>query len=64
MKPAKRRSWVGFAVVIVLIGLSLVVRRVAYQFEFAFLELRYFWWLFLILAAGGWLALMAGRGGD
>jgi hypothetical protein len=64
MKPAKRRSWVSFVVVLGLIGLSLVLRRVSYQFEFALLELRYFWWLFLILAVGGWLALMAGRGSD
>jgi hypothetical protein len=64
MRPAKRRPLNQFVLVVVLVLVLLVFRRVAYRFEFALLELRYFWWLFLILAVGGWLALIAGKDHD
>ena len=60
MPPAPRRS-LQFAIVVALVLACLVFRRVFYFFEIAALELRYFWWLFLILAGGVWLLVMIGR---
>jgi hypothetical protein len=62
MKPARRRTFLQLAVVGALVLVCLVFRRVFYVFELAALELRYFWWLFLILAAGAWLVSMIGKG--
>lgn len=64
MTPESRRSILWLVLVITLVLASLLVRRVFYAVELAALELRYLWWLFLILLAGGWLASLAGRNGD
>ncbi len=61
MNPAPRRTLIQFTAVLVLVLICLVFRRVFYFFEFATLELRYFWWLFLILAIGLWLVSMIGQ---
>ncbi len=60
MNPAPRRS-LQFAIVVALVLACLVFRRVFYFFEIAALELRYFWWLFLIIGGGLWLLVMVGR---
>jgi hypothetical protein len=60
MSPVPRRS-LQVAVVVVLVLACLIFRRVFYFFEFAALEFRYFWWLFLIIGAGIWLLVMIGR---
>ena len=60
MNPAPRRS-LQVAGVVVLVLACLFFRRVFYFFEFAALELRYFWWLFLIIGGGIWLLVMIGR---
>jgi hypothetical protein len=62
MTPANRRSFLQLAIVVALVLVCLVFRRVFYFFELAALELRYFWWLFLILAAGAWLVALIGKG--
>jgi hypothetical protein len=60
MNSAPRRS-LQFAVVVALVLACLIFRRVFYFFEIAALELRYFWWLFVIIAGGLWLLVMIGR---
>jgi hypothetical protein len=61
MNPATRRTL--FFAVVVLVLASLVFRRGAYAFESIALELRYFWWLVLILGGGLWLLLSLGKPG-
>jgi hypothetical protein len=61
MTPDSRKSLLQFAVILALVLVCLVFRRVFYTFERAALEIRYFWWLFLILAAGLWLLTKLGR---
>ncbi len=62
MNPENRRSLIWLVGVVVLVLLCLVFRRVFYVVELAALELRYLWWLILIVIIGGWLASLAGRG--
>jgi hypothetical protein len=57
-----RRRLSGFLIVLILIGVALVFRRAGYFFERAALELRYFWWLALILGGGIWVLWRLGRG--
>ena len=60
MSPASRRVlWLG-AVVLVVAGL--VFRRGFYAIDRLALELRYFWWLVLIVGGGLWLLVVLGRG--
>ena len=40
---------------------AIAVLQTASALERAALELRYLWWLVLIVIAGGWLALRVGR---
>ncbi len=61
MTPDSRKSLIQFAVVLTLVLVCLVFRRVFYFFDRAALEIRYFWWLFLILAGGLWLLTLLGR---
>ena len=61
MNPANRRNLRQLSIVVLLVLICLVFRRVFYAFELAALELRYFWWLFLILGLGWWLVSMIGR---
>ena len=64
MTPDTKRSLLWLVCVVVLVLACLLFRRVFYAVELAALELRYLWWLFLILLAGGWLASLAGRNRD
>ena len=61
MNPSTRRNLFQLGAVVALVLVCLVFRRAAYFFEIAALELRYFWWLFLILAVGLWLASLIGK---
>ena len=61
MNPARLRALRQLTVVVLLVVVCLVFRRVFYAFELVALELRYFWWLFLILGLGWWLASLIGR---
>ena len=61
MKSENRRSLVWLAGVGVLVLLCLLFRRVFYVVELAALELRYLWWLVLIVVIGAWLASLVGR---
>ena len=42
-------------------GVVVIERFRTEFFEIAALELRYFWWLFLIIGGGVWLLVMIGR---
>lgn len=56
MSPAARRNVTLLAGVGLLFGLCLFFPRVLAFVELAARELRYLWWLVLILALGVWLA--------
>jgi hypothetical protein len=61
MTPAGRR-FVGLVVAVTFaVAACLIFPRVMAFAELAARELRYFWWLVLILAFGVWLAFFAGR---
>ncbi|MCX6946218.1 MAG: hypothetical protein WCL24_08755 [Verrucomicrobiota bacterium] len=49
---------------LVLLGICLVFPRALAFVELAARELRYLWWLVLILALGIWLAFFFGRKRD
>ncbi len=60
MNLPTRRTLIQFTAVLALILICLVFRRAFYFFERSALELRYFWWLFLIFAIGLWFLSMIG----
>lgn len=58
----RRRAFLQFGVlVVVAIALILIFPRAAAFAEMAARELRYFWWLILLLALAGWLIWGIGR---
>jgi hypothetical protein len=58
----RRRRRIGLIVAAVLLVLSVVLfPRVLAFTELAARELRYFWWLILLLALGVWLAFFVGN---
>jgi hypothetical protein len=61
MTPRARRFWFFIVLTAVAVGLCLLFPRVLAFAELAARELRYFWWLVLMLALGVWLAFFAGR---
>lgn len=55
---SQRRRWLAAAVVVGLVGVAcLLFPRVLAFAELAARELRYFWWLILLVAVGVWLAV-------
>jgi hypothetical protein len=50
-----------FLIALVLVLLGLVFRRGFYAVDRLALELRYFWWLVLIIGGGLWLLVVLGR---
>lgn len=55
---SQRRRWLAAAVVVGLVGVAcLLFPRVLAFAELAARELRYFWWLILLVAVGIWLAI-------
>jgi hypothetical protein len=61
MKPVTRTNLRQMCLVVILVLVCLFFRRVFYFFDLVAIEVRYFWWLFLILAVGLWLLTMIGR---
>lgn len=57
----RRRRWVTVAAVAAVIGCAFAFPRVLAFFELAARELRYLWWLVLLLALGVWLVFFAKR---
>ncbi len=54
--------WFQFAVLVaVVIGLALLFKPVLAFVEMAAVELRYFWWLILLVALAVWLIWGIGR---
>jgi cytochrome bd-type quinol oxidase subunit 2 len=60
MSPASRQNLLLAAIVLILAGL--ILRGGSYALERAALELRYFWWLIVILGGGLWLLIRLGPG--
>jgi hypothetical protein len=61
MNPAKKRTLISVAVAGFAVAIGLLFPRVLAFVEKAAVELRYFWWLILLLAVAGWLIAFAGR---
>ena len=62
MRPRLRALLSTIALLIVLVSLVLAFPRVVAFTELAARELRYFWWLILIVALAVWLIWGVGRG--
>ncbi len=61
MPRDRRRTLLLFAGCLLLIASALFFPRFLAFFELAARELRYLWWLVLLLALGIWLAFFYGR---
>ncbi|MDP3073717.1 MAG: hypothetical protein Q8N18_25760 [Opitutaceae bacterium] len=61
MSPRRRAFWQFGALVAVAIALMLLFPRALAFVELAARELRYFWWLILLLALAVWLIWGIGR---
>lgn len=61
MRPRLRALLSTIALLIVVVSLVLAFPRVIAFTELAARELRYFWWLILIVALAGWLIWGVGR---
>lgn len=61
MSPRRRAFFQFGTLVAVAIGLILLFPAAARFAEMAARELRYFWWLILLLALAGWLIWGLGR---
>ena len=64
MNRSEQRSLGLVIALLVLLGICLVFPRALAFVELAARELRYLWWLVLILALGIWLAFFFGRKRD
>ena len=64
MSPAARRNLGLLVGVGAIIALCVIFPRVLGFVERAARELRYLWWLVLILALGVWLAFFLGKNRD
>jgi len=61
MNP-RTRAILQFLVLLAVVGLLLLLFPAAFKFvEMAARELRYLWWLILLVALGAWLVWGAGR---
>ena len=61
MSPGKRAALQLLVLIGVVAVLCLVFPRVLAFVEIAARELRYLWWLVLLVALGGWLIWGSGR---
>jgi hypothetical protein len=64
MSPPLRRKLALLGAVLLLVAACLAFPRLLGFVELASRELRYLWWLVLILALGAWLAFFFGRRRD
>ena len=61
MNP-RNRAIAQFLVLLAVVGVLLLIFPAAFKFvEMAARELRYLWWLILLVALGAWLIWGAGR---
>jgi hypothetical protein len=61
MTPFQRAVARLTVLLVVLVALALLFKPVLIFVEMAAVELRYFWWLILMLALAGWLIWGVGR---
>lgn len=61
MSPFARRNLGLMLLVLALVGLCVAFPRVLGFVERGAYELRYYWWLVLLVAVAGWLVFFAGR---
>jgi hypothetical protein len=61
MNPRVRAALQLLVLIVVVAVLALIFPRVMAFIEVASRELRYLWWLILLVALGGWLIWSAGR---
>lgn len=61
MTPLGRKYVVTFGAILIAVGLCLAFPRLLAFAELGARQLRYFWWLVLLAAAGVYLAFFAGR---
>lgn len=61
MSPLARRNLTLLIIILVSLGICIAFPRVLGFVERGAYELRYFWWLVLLVAVGGWLVFFAGR---
>lgn len=61
MSSSRTRTVALAATALLLLVAVLAFPRVLAFFELAARELRYFWWVVLLAALGGWLAFFYGR---
>ncbi len=61
MSPRQRAFLQFFSLVVVAVGLILLFRPVAALAEVAARELRYLWWVILLVALAAWLIWGIGR---
>ncbi len=61
MSRSPRRTLILIAGAVVILGSALFFPRLLAFFELAARELRYLWWLVLLLALGIWLAFFYNR---
>lgn len=64
MKPNRRRNGLLIAGAALLVASAIFFPRLLVFLERAAVELRYLWWLVLLLAFGVWLAFFVGRKRD
>ncbi|HWL16005.1 MAG TPA: hypothetical protein VNR00_10395 [Opitutus sp.] len=64
MRPPRLRAFIIALAGLALIAAAAFFPRVLAFVELAARELRYFWWLILLLALGVWLAFFVGRKRD
>ena len=61
MSPNVRRNLVLGGIALVLLAVALTFPRFAAAMELAARELRYYWWMVLLVAVAGWLVFFTGR---
>ena len=64
MSKEGRKNFVVFLGMVALIGACVVFPRMAYFAEIAGREMRFLWWLVLIVAGGLWLMSATGKKDD
>lgn len=61
MSPLARRNLTLLIIILLALGVCIAFPRVLGFIERGAYELRYYWWLVLLVAVGGWLVFFTGR---
>jgi hypothetical protein len=61
MSPLARRNLTLLIIILLALGTCIAFPRVLAFVERGAYELRYYWWLVLLVAVGGWLVFFGGR---